>query len=84
MGSQWDSAMRFHNWCAEMINRRTEQLERMIERAQTGQPSIFADTLNARYHTDGEAGPDDWPEFQLDGPGTWLWSLAEFVRYAPR
>ncbi len=81
MDAQWNSAARFHSWCVEMINRRTEALERCIARAQAGQPLAAADLLNSRYHADGEVGPAEWPEFQLDGPGTWLWSLAEFVRY---
>jgi GH15 family glucan-1,4-alpha-glucosidase len=38
--------------------------------------------LNARYRADGESGPDDWPEFQLDGPGVWLWSLQAYVEKA--
>ncbi len=25
------------------------------------------------------SGPDNWPEFQLDGPAIWLWSLAKYV-----
>jgi GH15 family glucan-1,4-alpha-glucosidase len=82
MAAQWESAARFHTWCADVINRRAERLERCIERAQSGQPLILADTLNARYRVDGEDGPDDWPDFQLDGLGTWLWSLAEFVTQA--
>ncbi|MAU12547.1 MAG: glycosyl hydrolase [Anaerolineaceae bacterium] len=77
--SQWHSAARFHDWCAQMINDRAEALERTIDRAQQGQPLVLADTLNARYEDGGEAGPDDWPEFQLDGPAIWLWSVAQYV-----
>ncbi len=29
---------------------------------------------------DGHKVTDDWPNFQLDGFGTWLWSLAEHLR----
>ncbi len=82
INSQWDSAVRFHSWCADLINQRSEALERAITCAQAGQPLAVADLLKSRYRADGEEGPDDWPEFQLDGPGTWLWSLAEYVRYA--
>jgi GH15 family glucan-1,4-alpha-glucosidase len=81
MAAQWESAGRFHAWCAEMINSRAELLERCIERAESGLPQVVTDTLNARYRPDGGEGPDGWPEFQLDGPGTWLWSLAEFVKW---
>jgi GH15 family glucan-1,4-alpha-glucosidase len=81
MAAQWESAARFHTWCADMINSRAERLERCIERAASGLPLVVTDTLNARYRPDGGEGPDGWPEFQLDGPGTWLWSLAEFVTW---
>lgn len=77
--AQWDSAGRFHDWCARMINDRTEALERTIARTERGEALEMLDTLNARYTVEGHAGPDDWPEFQLDGPALWLWSLAKYV-----
>jgi len=79
MGAQWESAFRFHNWCAARINERAERLERAIAVATSGGTPDLSDVLNARYGLEGLEGPDDWPEFQLDGPGTWLWSLAEYV-----
>lgn len=82
MAAQWESAGRFHDWCARVITGRAEALERSIARAERGESPVAADLLNARYQADGSIGPDDWPEFQLDGPGTWLWSLAEHVRRA--
>jgi GH15 family glucan-1,4-alpha-glucosidase len=77
--AQWDSAGNFHQWCARMVNERAEALERTIQRAQQGDPLVLEDTLNARYQDQGAAGPIGWPEFQLDGPGLWLWSLAKYV-----
>lgn len=77
--AQWDSAGRFHDWCARMINQRAEALERTIQRAARGEAVVAADTLNARYTDAGDAGPADWPEFQLDGPAIWLWSLVKYV-----
>jgi GH15 family glucan-1,4-alpha-glucosidase len=79
MAAQTESARAFHDWCARVINHEAAGLERCIERASRGEPLVLADALNARYRADGETGPDDWPEFQLDGAGTWLWSLAEYV-----
>ncbi len=75
MAAQWDSVSQFHDWCAAQVNRRQEAIERTIARAQRGEPLVLADTLNARYTADGLEGPGDWPEFQLDGLGLWLWSL---------
>lgn len=80
MAAQWESARPFHDWCAGIVNDRAEALERTIERAARGEPFDIADTLHARYQPDGQTGPDNWPEFQLDGPGTWLWSIAQFVQ----
>jgi GH15 family glucan-1,4-alpha-glucosidase len=79
IAAQWDSAGRFHQWCARMVNERADALERAIARAERGVPLVVADTLNARYRDEGVAGPAEWPEFQLDGPGLWLWSLAKYV-----
>ena len=84
--SQWDSAGRFHTWCARMVNARAERLESTIERSAHGEILKVEDTLNARYRDEGVEGPEGWPEFQLDGPGLWLWSLAKYVevcRIAP-
>jgi GH15 family glucan-1,4-alpha-glucosidase len=79
MAAQWDSAVRFHAWCVDVINHRAAQIERCIDRARHGHPLVMADVLHTRYTAEGLESPDDWPDFQLDGLGTWLWSLSEFV-----
>ncbi|MAU08348.1 MAG: glycosyl hydrolase [Anaerolineaceae bacterium] len=79
ISGQWDSADKFHRWCAAIINGRADALERTISRMEQGQDLVVADTLNARYEDGGNAGPDSWPEFQLDGPSLWVWSLAKYV-----
>jgi GH15 family glucan-1,4-alpha-glucosidase len=40
------------------------------------------DILDTRYSVDGRPGEEDWPNFQLDGFGTWLWSLEQHHRLA--
>jgi len=32
------------------------------------------------FRVDGSYGKDEWPNFQLDGFGTWLWALGEHTR----
>lgn len=40
-----------------------------------------AEILHTRYRLDGTDGePGNWPNFQLDGFGTWLWALNEHRR----
>ena len=80
MSAQWESVFRFHNWCAERINERAMQIERAIAAVQAGNLPDKRDVINTRYRAEGMEGPDDWPEFQLDGVGTWLWSLQEYVK----
>lgn len=82
MAAQWENAARFHEWCVKTINSRRAALERTIRRVQQGEEVKLADTLNSRYTVKGKIGPADWPEFQLDGPGIWLWSLKEYVQRA--
>lgn len=78
----WESVSQFHDWCANQINARTAQVESAIAQAQRGEPVDPNNVLHARYQIDGEAGPQDWPEFQLDGPGLWLWALSEYAERA--
>lgn len=78
--AQRDNAGRFHAWCVRIILSRRDALERCIMRARCREPFVLADTLNARYTWDGAEGPGDWPEFQLDGPGIWLWALDYYAR----
>lgn len=78
----WDAATNFHTWCAETILSREDAIERAIAAVRNGGLSDPRDLLNTRYRPDGSAGTDEWPEFQLDGPGTWLWSLADYVTRA--
>ncbi|MEW6232066.1 MAG: glycoside hydrolase family 15 protein [Chloroflexota bacterium] len=77
-----DSAWRFHDWAAHTILRHADKAQRAIEKAQQGEP-LDNDYLHTRYTLDGDEGPADWPNFQLDGLGTWLWALAEHVRRRP-
>jgi GH15 family glucan-1,4-alpha-glucosidase len=79
MAAQWESVFRFHNWIADRVLERADRLERAMAAAARGDMPDMRDVLNARYQLDGIEGPDTWPEFQLDGPGTWLWSLREYV-----
>jgi GH15 family glucan-1,4-alpha-glucosidase len=81
IGAQWESVFKFHSWCAERINERAERISRAMASAERGERPDARDVLNARYRADGQEGPDEWPEFQLDGIGTWLWSLGEYIRY---
>jgi GH15 family glucan-1,4-alpha-glucosidase len=54
-------------------------IQRSIDAVSAGTVPAAGDYLHCRYEADGTLGPDDWPTFQLDGPGIWLWSLTHHV-----
>ncbi|GBD85714.1 glucoamylase precursor [bacterium BMS3Abin02] len=77
-----DSSHRFHHWAAAVINSRADTVRRAAAKAERCEPLTRADFLHTRYTTDGhEAGGENWPDYQLDGFGTWLWSLNEHMQH---
>ena len=78
LAGQYESAHRFHQWVADRINERRQLVEAGLSKARRGETLTEAETLHTRYRLDGTDGePGNWPNFQLDGFGTWLWALNE-------
>src|SRR5712691_2845019 len=71
------SAGAFHRWMASVVSRRQGRVE-ALERAV---PDVLDDSviLHTRYTLDGEEGAERWSNFQLDGYGFWLSSLAHHL-----
>jgi GH15 family glucan-1,4-alpha-glucosidase len=74
------SAERFHQWAATAVNRRADLVRRAVTKARDGEELALADILHTRYSLTGEIADIEWPNFQLDGFGTWLWALREHVK----
>jgi GH15 family glucan-1,4-alpha-glucosidase len=75
---QTESSRRFHLWASKVILDRKEMILIAIEKARKGLPITIQKQLHTRYTLEGEDGTkDEWPNFQLDGLGTWLWSLQQ-------
>lgn len=77
LAGEHESAHRFHNWAATVINQRADIVKGAIAKAQRNEPLDPADVLDTRYTVAGAAGNEEWPNFQLDGLGTWLWALGD-------
>lgn len=74
------SAARFHDWAAIAINHRASDVQRVVSRVRANEPLSGLDYLHTRYSMDGDdATPNEWPNFQMDGFGTWLWALGEHL-----
>jgi len=79
------SAARFHAWAAGVIDRRRELVLRAVRKSENREPLGPTDYLHTRYSLNGREGRDtDWPNFQLDGFGTWLWALNQHQRQTGR
>ena len=74
------SANRFHDWCARVLVSRESHISAIVSAASRGTPVPDQDMLPTRFTYDGREGDDEWWDFQLDGYGTWLWSVVEHAR----
>src|SRR5688572_6497259 len=82
---EYEASARFHDWAASTINRRVEVVQRALDKVAAGQPLTDSDVLHTRYTLVGEENTTTpWENFQLDGFGTWLWSLAEHQQHTSR
>jgi len=76
-----NAAGRFHDWVAALVVGSAAGLERASAAVAAGKTPSPDDYLHCRYRLDGGRGNEDWPTFQLDGPGIWLWSLGVHARH---
>ncbi len=74
-----EAARRFYRWVNALILRQRDRITTLVEKIGNGCPLSAGDFLPARYRADGTECGDAWPNFQLDGYGTWLWGLAEHL-----
>lgn len=73
------SAARFHAWVAEAVLGLEDAVRAQLAARAAGRPVDHARMLPARYRLDGAVEAGDWPDFQVDGYGQWLWSLGAHV-----
>lgn len=85
LAGEHESSARFHDWAANTILRNADVAARAVSLARTNDPLSHIDILHTRYTVAGEpASDEEWPNFQLDGFGTWLWALAQHCRRSDR
>ncbi len=76
---QRDSATRFHDWAANTVIRHADLARACVARSRDGRTLDPTCILNTRYTLDGADTQDEWPNFQLDGFGTWLWAAVDHL-----
>ncbi len=83
LAGDFESARGFHDWAAKAILSHKDRADRAVAKGLAGQPLDGADILHTRYTFEGqEANNVEWPNFQLDGFGTWLWALERHTHLA--
>ncbi|WP_166870796.1 glycoside hydrolase family 15 protein [Salinibacterium sp. ZJ450] len=85
-GGRADSAETFHRWAATVIESQAARIEAILVRLEAGEPLRPEDMLPTRYTLDGEpelVAGEAWPNFQLDGYGTWMFALHSHLQGAP-
>jgi GH15 family glucan-1,4-alpha-glucosidase len=72
-----ESATAFHTWAGRTILRYEKQIQALLPKIDQQQLTKEADYLPTRFTLDSDLGQDEWPDFQLDGYGAWLWGAVQ-------
>ena len=82
-----EGAAAFHGWVVRSIEAHRALAESVIARIAAGDVPPMDAMPPARYTLDGslESAPEDeqWPNFQIDGYGMWLWALEQHLGEGP-
>lgn len=73
-----ESATAFHDWVAGVVEAQAPRIRSVEARMLRGDVPRSDELLPTRYTLEGEAEHvegEAWPNFQLDGYGTWLFAL---------
>jgi GH15 family glucan-1,4-alpha-glucosidase len=73
------ASARFHQWVNSAVDGISEIIDSVIDRRRRGETLDPSHMPPARFALDGTTVIDDWPNFQIDGYGTWLWSLGQHL-----
>ncbi|MBF9018001.1 MULTISPECIES: glycoside hydrolase family 15 protein [unclassified Oceanispirochaeta] len=74
-----EEAEKFISWGNRIILKSSEKIAALQEKLLSSRPLDIQDFLGARYTAQGNEDESDWPNFQIDGYGTWLWCMSEYM-----
>lgn len=78
VSGETESALNFHKWATRVIIDREEKVASLIRRKRQGEEIAAEEHLHCRYQINGQESEEYWTNLQLDGFGTWIWSLGKF------
>jgi len=74
-----EASGRYHSWVNDAVEGIAEIIDNVIDSRLRGESLNPEHMPPARFALDGSTVVDDWPNFQIDGYGTWLWSLGQHL-----
>lgn len=80
LNNQHDISAKYHDWVNNVLLRYKGKVDDVIDMVNRKEPLLNSDYLPARYTQNGLEINDEWPNFQLDGFGIWLWALCEHIK----
>jgi GH15 family glucan-1,4-alpha-glucosidase len=78
------AASKYHLWVNRAVSGIAQTIDDVIDAHQRGEALSPLEMPPARFALDGTVVVDDWPNFQIDGYGTWLWSLGQHLELTGR
>lgn len=76
-----ESAERFLRWTARTITRHEPDWAELARAVQADIPGDERAHMPTRFTLDGTLPQTEWPDFQIDGYGTWLWLLDQWCTH---
>ena len=83
VAGEHEASARYHEWVRAAVHRISAVIDEAIARHYAGHDVGALEMPPARFTLEGSVIVDGWPNFQIDGYGTWLWSLGRHLRSAP-
>jgi len=79
LAGEHDASARYHHWVRRAVEGITPLMESVTKSQRQGESLDDELMPPARFSLSGAMVHDDWPNFQIDGYGTWLWSLEQHL-----
>jgi GH15 family glucan-1,4-alpha-glucosidase len=83
VAGEHEAAAQYHDWVRSAVHRIRGVIDEAIARRHAGHDVGVLEMPPARFTLEGTVVVDGWPNFQIDGYGTWLWSLGRHLASAP-
>jgi GH15 family glucan-1,4-alpha-glucosidase len=79
VAGEHEAAERYHRWVSDAVANIGSIIDDVIDQRRMGGDVDPLRMPPARFSVEGTTVVDGWPNFQIDGYGTWLWSLGEHM-----